>query len=218
MNPFTRLNATSKTSSRSLLTTLGLAALAPSAYAHHPMGGQTPETFTQGLLSGFGHPIIGIDHFAFLIVIALLSVTLAGRARYLVPAAFVAATVGGTLYHLGAADLPLTETVIALSVLLGGLSVLLKGSTSALLLALLLGAAGVFHGYAYGEAIIGAEASPMLSYLLGFSVIQYAIIIAAIRLVAVIANRSKKLHGLAVRLGGVSTAAVGAVFLGLSLT
>ena len=217
MTPFTCFNATSKACSGSLLTTLGLAALVPGAHAHHPMGGQTPETFTQGLLSGFGHPVIGIDHFAFLIVIALLSVTLAGRARYLVPAAFVAATVGGTLYHLGAADLPLTETVIALSVFLGGLSVLLKGSTSALLLALLLGAAGVFHGYAYGEAIIGAEASPMLSYLLGFSVIQYAIIVSAIRLVKVIADRSEKLHGLAVRLGGVSTAAVGAVFLGLSL-
>ncbi|MCB1800302.1 MAG: HupE/UreJ family protein [Gammaproteobacteria bacterium] len=197
---------------------LGLSALAPAAFAHHPMGGATPETFTQGLLSGFGHPIIGIDHFAFLVVVALLSVTLSGRARYLVPAAFVVATVAGTLYHLGAADLPLTETVIALSVFGGGLAVLLKGSASALALAVLTGIAGVFHGYAYGESIIGAEATPLLSYLVGFSLIQYAIIVSGIKLVELIARRSEKLHGLAVRLGGLSTAAVGAVFLGLSLT
>jgi urease accessory protein len=201
-----------------LLATVGFTGLLPSAHAHHPMGGQTPETFGQGLLSGFGHPIIGIDHFAFLVVIGLLSATLVGRARFLVPIAFVAATVAGTLYHLGAADLPLTETMIALSVLLGGIAVLLKGNRSALALAMLFAAAGVFHGYAYGESIIGAEASPMLSYLFGFSVIQYAIIAIGIKLVASIAARSDELHTITVRLGGVSTAAVGAVFLGLSLT
>ena len=49
---------------------------APLAMAHHPMGGATPSTMGEGLLSGFGHPIIGIDHFAFLLVAALLSFTL----------------------------------------------------------------------------------------------------------------------------------------------
>jgi urease accessory protein len=141
-----------------------------------------------------------------------------GRARFLVPIAFVAATVAGTLYHLGAAALPLAEGVIALSVLLGGIAVLLKSNRSALVLAMLFAAAGVFHGYAYGESIIGAEASPMLSYLFGFSVIQYVIIVTGVKAVELIAARSEKLHAIAVRLGGVSTAAVGAVFLGLSLT
>lgn len=214
----TLFNSTATARPLALLATVGFAGLIPGAHAHHPMGGQTPETFSQGLLSGFGHPIIGIDHFAFLIVIALLSATLVGRARFLVPIAFVAATVAGTLYHLGAADLPLTESMIALSVLLGGIAVLLKGNRSALVLAMLFAAAGVFHGYAYGESIIGAEASPMLSYLFGFSVIQYAIIVTGVKAVELIAARSEKLHAFAVRLGGASTAAVGAVFLGLSLT
>ncbi len=214
----TLFNSTTTARPLAVLATVGIACLTPSAHAHHPMGGQTPETFSQGLLSGFGHPIIGIDHLAFLIVIALLSATLVGRARFLVPIAFVAATVAGTLYHLGAADLPLAESMIALSVLLGGIAVLLKGNRSALVMAMLFAAAGVFHGYAYGESIIGAEASPMLSYLFGFSVIQYAIIVTGVKAVELIADRSEKLHAIAVRLGGVSTAAVGAVFLGLSLT
>jgi urease accessory protein len=205
------------THSKALLVALAGFAASPLAHAHHPMGGQTPETFTQGLLSGFGHPVIGIDHFAFLVVITLLSFTLAGRARFLVPIAFVAATVAGTVYHLGAADLPLAETVIALSVLLGGLAVLLKGSLPAVLLAFMFGAAGVYHGYAYGEAIIGAEASPLIAYLFGFSVIQYAIIVAGIKALDLIAVRSEKIQHLAVRLGGISAAAIGATFLGMSL-
>ena len=217
MNRNKRFLSKSITGNRVLVPTLGLLGAVSSAHAHHPMGGQTPETFMQGLLSGFGHPVIGIDHFAFLIVIALLSFTLAGRARLLVPIAFLGATVAGTLFHLGAADLPLTEAVIALSVLVGGVAVLVKGSTSALVLAALLGVAGVFHGYAYGEAIVGAETSPMLSYLIGFSMIQYAVIVAGIKVMDLIAARSEKLHGLALRLGGISTAAVGAMFLGLSL-
>jgi urease accessory protein len=35
--------------------------LAEPAFAHHPMGGLTPATFADGLLSGLGHPVIGLD-------------------------------------------------------------------------------------------------------------------------------------------------------------
>ena len=38
--------------------------IAQPAWAHHPMGGTLPQTFLQGLLSGFGHPVIGVDHLA----------------------------------------------------------------------------------------------------------------------------------------------------------
>jgi urease accessory protein len=44
----------------------GLLATAGTASAHHLMGGRTPSTFADGILSGVGHPIIGPDHLAFL--------------------------------------------------------------------------------------------------------------------------------------------------------
>lgn len=191
---------------------------APLAYAHHPMDGATPTTFMQGLLSGIAHPVIGLDHFAFLMVAALLSVTLKGCARYLVPLAFVGATVAGTLYHLGAAELPMTETVVALSALLGGVAVLLKRSAPALLVAALFGMIGVFHGYAYGESIVGAERAPLLSYLLGFALIQYAIIAGGVKALSLIAGRSEHLQSLAIRSVGLFAAATGALFLGMSLS
>src|SRR5262249_29863369 len=42
-----------------------------SAFAHHVMGGKTPSTFVEGLLSGTGHPVIGPDHLAFLLAIGI---------------------------------------------------------------------------------------------------------------------------------------------------
>jgi urease accessory protein len=44
-------------------------ALPLSAHAHHAMGGRTPGTLFEGLLSGLGHPVIGIDHFLFVLAI-----------------------------------------------------------------------------------------------------------------------------------------------------
>ncbi|MGZ5897221.1 MAG: HupE/UreJ family protein [Xanthobacteraceae bacterium] len=49
---------------RSGLGLIILALSSASAFAHHVMGGRTPATFGEGILSGFGHPVIGLDHFA----------------------------------------------------------------------------------------------------------------------------------------------------------
>jgi len=199
------------------LTTAGLLLAAPLSHAHHAMGGATPTTSIEGMLSGIAHPVIGLDHFAFLIIAALLSFTLQGKARYLVPLGFVAATVAGTLYHLASAELPMAETVIALSVLLGGMAVMLRHNIQALTMAILFAAIGVFHGYAYGESIIGAEQTPLLSYLMGFALIQYAVITGGAKLLSMLAARSEKAQSLAMRFGGAITATTGAVFLGINL-
>jgi urease accessory protein len=49
----------------------GLLATAGTASAHHLMGGKTPTTFADGILSGVGHPIIGPDHLAFLVALGI---------------------------------------------------------------------------------------------------------------------------------------------------
>jgi len=200
------------------LFTAGTALLAaPMAMAHHAMGGATPTNFAQGFLSGIAHPVIGLDHFAFLLVAALLSFTLSGRARYLVPLAFVGATLAGTLYHVSAADLPMTEVVVALSALLGGVAVLLKRSAPALLLGSLFAVIGVFHGYAYGESIVGAEQTPLLSYLAGFALIQYAIVAGGVKALDLVAKRSTRMQSLAARAGGLFATAAGGLFLAMNL-
>ncbi|MCK6452758.1 MAG: HupE/UreJ family protein [Alphaproteobacteria bacterium] len=39
--------------------------------------------------------------------------------------------------------------------------------------------AGLLHGYAYGESIVGAEPAPLVAYLLGLACIQYAVALGA---------------------------------------
>ena len=43
------------------------------ALAHHVMGRELPADFAQGLLSGLGHPIIGLDHLAAVVAVGCLA-------------------------------------------------------------------------------------------------------------------------------------------------
>ena len=195
-----------------------LLAASTSAFAHHPMGGMTPQTFSQGLLSGFGHPIIGLDHFAFLVVAMLLTCALKGASRFLVPLAFIGATVGGTVLHLGAASIPMSEMLVALSVVVGGVLALTRRYPGAFALSAIFAASGVLHGYAYGESIIGAEAAPLVAYLIGFAAIQYALIVGGVLGFEKLAAYSEKARLVAARVSGIAALATGGLFLALSLT
>jgi len=152
---------------------LTLAASAGPAFAHHPMGGETPATLVNGLLSGIGHPIIGVDHLAFIVAVGLASAFVSGR--LLAPLAFIFATVAGCLALVAGVELPAAEFVIAGSVLALGAVVLSGRSPGLPALLGLFALAGLFHGWAYGEAIVGAETTPLLAYLVGFAVVQYGI-------------------------------------------
>lgn len=162
---------------RLLGTFAALAVTATPALAHHPLGGETPSTLAHGLLSGIGHPVIGLDHLAFVIAVGVAA-TFTAR-PWLMPLAFVIATVAGTLVHLAAIGLPLVEVVVALSVLALGAMLLSGRAFGAGAFAAVFAGAGLFHGHAYGEAIFGAEATPLVAYLVGFGLTQWAIAVAA---------------------------------------
>ncbi len=196
--------------SKTIITAaLGMIGSITPALAHHPMGGVTPRTFTEGLLSGIGHPIIGLDHFAFVIGVGLLALIL-GR-RFTLPLAFIGATIAGVAVHLASIGLPAVETVIALSVVLVGALVVSGSKLPALVLASLFATAGLFHGFAYGEAIFGAETTPLLAYLFGFAAIQYALAVGvgfAIQGFADLTERAMT----KIRIAGGVVAGVGLVF------
>ena len=183
-----------------------LALVATPAFAHHPLGGETPATLTHGLLSGIGHPVIGLDHLAFVIAVGIAA-SLAAR-PLLMPLVFVLATIGGTLVHLAAIDLPLVEPVIALSVVGIGALLLSGRQVGTPSLGALFAVAGLFHGHAYGEAIFGAEPTPLAAYLLGFGVTQWAIAVGAGMLLGA---TSRLASGLAPRLAGAMVAGAGVI-------
>ena len=139
------------------------------ALAHHATGGKIPSNFFEGFLSGLAHPIIGLDHLAFVVAIGLLAV---GQVRgALLPAGFVIAAMAGTGIHLLKFDLPASELAIAVSVIAFGI-MLVGQKPNWFVLVSSSAIAGLFHGYAYAESIIGAEMSPLVAYLLGFTTIQ----------------------------------------------
>ena len=191
--------------------TLVLASTCP-AFAHHVMGGQVPQTFGQGLLSGFGHPIIGLDHFVFVIAVGITA-ALAGRLPALA-LSFVAGTLAGCLVHLAGVTLPVAELVIAATVLLLGAIIATNRELPALMLAVLFAGAGLFHGWAYGESIFGAEQTPLIAYLAGFTLVQLAVAVFA-GLVTRWVIASDAARRMKVRLAGAVVAGVGlALFIG----
>jgi urease accessory protein len=181
------------------------AVLAPGvAFAHHVMGGATPATFTQGLLSGLGHPVIGIDHLAFLLAVGI-AVGASGL-PLLTPAIFVAGSALGVALHLQGIALPAGEFLVAASVLLIGIVVAIGPRFSVGALCTLFALAGFGHGHAFGESIVGAEPSPVYAYLLGLSVIQMATTTAVTLLLR---KLSERMTVVVSRTVGLAVAAVG---------
>ncbi|MEM7758400.1 MAG: HupE/UreJ family protein [Cyanobacteria bacterium P01_A01_bin.40] len=178
--------------------------------AHHPNGGAIPRNFTEGFLSGLGHPVIGIDHLVFVVAIGLLA-ALSFKRGIIMPAIFVIATALGTGIHLQGVNLPMPELVIAASVLVIGIFLTQKNQASLILLAVISAIAGIFHGYAYGESIVGAETTALGAYLLGFCGIQLAISAIAYYCGSKIVNQSSK-STLLLRFAGLIISGIGFAF------
>jgi urease accessory protein len=181
------------------------------AWAHHFMEDQLPQTFAQGFLSGLAHPVIGIDHFAFIIATGFLLALVKHGVWGVI--AFTAGSLLGAALHLTGFGVAGGEVMVALSVILIG-SVILSRHRFAL--AWLVGGlilAGIFHGYAYAESIFGAEPMPLSGYLIGFCSVQLGIGAGALllhrRLIAISADRARPISSAV----GAVVGAIGVLFL-----
>ncbi len=197
-------------SARSGLFIAFLALSALPAAAHHAMGGEVPATLWQGLVSGIAHPVIGFDHFAFVVAVGIAS-AFAGW-RYVSPLVFVAATIAGCLLGLSIGSFAVLELAIAASVTLIGIMVLSGRAVSAATLAALFAIAGLLHGAAYAGSIVGAEPTPLAAYLAGFAAIQYAIA-ATMTWITRETWQASSTIALQPRLTGAVVAGIGAAFL-----
>lgn len=199
-------------------TALGAILLLPlqtmAAHAHHPTGGLMPTSFLHGFLSGIGHPVLGVDHFAFVVGIGLLAAI--GGFGLALPALFVVAMVAGLGVHLAGIDVPYAGVLLSLSVLGIGLAIA-RGSEHRMsrLAPGLFAVAGVLHGHAFAETVVGAEPTPIVAYVIGLAMIQMTIAAVAWQASRVSPESSPILSRASVRVMGFAIAAIGVVFLAL---
>ena len=189
---------------RAALSVIPFFFMTASASAHHVMGGKIPTTFAEGFLSGLGHPVIGPDHLAFLLAIGVAVGV--GGLNLVLPLLFVVASAIGVTLHVNGVNLPGAEIVVAVSVLFAGFLIARGRALPVSLWAILFAAAGLFHGYAFGESIFGAERSPLHAYLLGLIIVQSVLTVGTALLVR---RRAGGVSAIAPRLAGAVIIGVG---------
>jgi urease accessory protein len=119
-----------------------------------------------GLLSGFMHPITGLDHVVAMVAVGLWGAQLKGRSIWVLPVVFpMLMAIGGALGVTGI-SIPWVEIFIALSGIVLGLMVALEIKMKLPYAILIVAFFAVFHGYAHGTEL-PHSASP-LAYGLGF--------------------------------------------------
>lgn len=161
-----------------------------------------------GLAAGLSHPFSGLDHLLAMLAVGVWAATLGGRARYIVPLAFVALLAVGAVLGASGVALPAVETMIAASVAALGLLIAFEARIGTAPAAALVALFAVFHGHAHG-AEMPAMASP-LAYGLGFVAASVALHLAGLvfgglqqaRLAARLSGGAIAAAGLALALAG----------------
>lgn len=119
-----------------------------------------------GFISGFMHPISGLDHVIAMVAVGLWGAFLGGSAIWMLPVIFpLVMAFGGALGVVGV-SLPFIEPGIALSGVVLGLVVFFAARPPLWIASIIVGIFAVFHGYAHGVELPNAV-NPLI-YSMGF--------------------------------------------------
>jgi urease accessory protein len=142
-------------------------AIVPLALSALPAAAHTADgAAAGGFLTGFLHPLFGLDHVAAMVAVGLWGAILGRPALWVLPVAFpLVMAIGGALGVAGV-PLPGIETGIAASAVVIGLAVALALRPPVAVAALIVGGFAIFHGHAHGTEMPNA-ASPA-AYAAGF--------------------------------------------------
>lgn len=139
-----------------------LLAAAEPAQAHEQAGQ------AQGFLTGFRHPLSGLDHVLAMVAVGLWGAQLGPPAVWLLPVTFPMVMALGGFLGLVGVPLPGVEMGIAVSALLLGLMVAGEAKPPLAAAALLVAFFAVFHGHAHGTELPPGQSG--LAYSIGFVV------------------------------------------------
>ncbi len=148
------------------LTLTGLLTLALACSLSGPASAHIVAGEAGGFLSGFKHPISGLDHILAMVSVGLWGAQLGAPAIWLLPVTFpIVMAFGGFLGLIGV-PFPGVEVGIAMSALLLGAAVLSQWRPPLFAAAALVGVFALFHGHAHGAELPPGESG--LLYSVGF--------------------------------------------------
>ncbi|HTS02165.1 MAG TPA: HupE/UreJ family protein [Thermoanaerobaculia bacterium] len=146
----------------------GLLALLVLALAMAPAQAHVQAGEAGGFVSGFHHPISGLDHVLAMVSVGLWGAQLGAPAMWLLPVVFpMVMAIGGFLGLVGV-PLPGVEIAIALSAVLLGLAVAREARPPLAAAAALVGFFAIFHGHAHGTELPPGQSG--ILYSIGFVV------------------------------------------------
>ncbi|MCW5653315.1 HupE/UreJ family protein [Hydrogenophaga sp.] len=124
-----------------------------------------------GFLTGFFHPITGLDHLAAMLAVGVWS-AMTARRIWAAPLAFASLLLVGALLAQAGIAFPAIEPMIAASMLVVGLLLAAQVKLPEAAGAVLVGAFALFHGAAHGQELAGAGA--LLGMVAGTALLHVA--------------------------------------------
>lgn len=164
-----------------------------------------------GILSGFLHPILGLDHLLAMVAVGLISAQIGGKAIWTIPTAFVVAMAVGGIIGLLAIPLPVVEYGITGSVLILGLALLANKKLPMWLIMIVVSLFAMFHGHAHGTELpeLSQTIGLIIAYVAGFLIATAGLHVVG-ALMGIMATRNKQ-GEMVLRIGGAVLAVVGVI-------
>ncbi len=119
-----------------------------------------------GFISGFMHPILGLDHVVAMVAVGLWGAFLGKPAIWVLPIVFPLVMAFGGALGVAGVEIPYIETGIALSGIVIGLAVLFMIRPPIWIAAIIVGTFAIFHGHAHGTELPNS-ANPLI-FSIGF--------------------------------------------------
>ncbi len=151
-----------KSNAARLALALGFTAGPTLAHAHAQVGEAT------GVLTGFLHPLTGLDHIIAMLAVGLWGAQLGAPAIWMLPVTFPMVMAFGGFLGLIGVPVPFVEIGIALSGVLLGAAVMTESQPPVILAAALVALFAICHGHAHGAELPPGTSG--LTYSIGFVV------------------------------------------------
>ena len=161
-----------------------------------------------GFVSGFQHPLFGLDHLLAMFAVGIWGAQIGGRSVWELPVAFPIIMAFGGMLGIAGVPLPHVELLIGLSVLGLGLAIATAWRPIEIISVCAVGVFAVFHGHAHGVEL--PNAADPIAYSVGFVTATGLIHVAGIGFGLLI---GRGYHGYVGRAAGGLIALMGVYFL-----